>query len=56
MGPASLATRTHRPSKAKGYEARFTIHVNHTQRWGHLVLFGSKLGIDADGDLKVTKQ
>ncbi|WP_131111680.1 ethylbenzene dehydrogenase-related protein [Sulfuricystis thermophila] len=40
----------------KSYNFGFAIHDDHTHGRFHHVSFGYKLGIDADGDLKVTKQ
>ncbi|MEW5782206.1 MAG: ethylbenzene dehydrogenase-related protein [Pseudomonadota bacterium] len=40
----------------KSYNFGFAIHDDHTNGRFHHVSFGYKLGIDADGDLKVTKQ
>ena len=40
----------------KAYNFGFAIHDDHTHGRFHYVSFGYKLGIDADGDLKVTKQ
>jgi hypothetical protein len=40
----------------KSYNFGFAIHDDHTYGRYHHVSFGYKLGIDADGDLKVMKQ
>lgn len=40
----------------KSYNFGFAIHDDHTHGRFHHVSFGYKLGIDADGDLKVMKQ